>query len=93
MRHPKNTISITQHWKSDRYKKIYSNSKWFDDAEYFNIEDKGDFLIIRKCYMEIPKTALKFSGRKFVFVSELPLGVFDIDMEESNEDELVIYYN
>ena len=86
------SISITK-GRTDRYKQLYSNSKWFDVTEYFDIQDDGESLIIKKCYMEIPKTAQKFtSGRHFQFVSELPLGTFDIDEEESNEDELVVYY-
>lgn len=75
------------------YRQLYSNSEWFDNAEYFVIEDDGECLIIKKCYMEIPKNAQKFtSGRHFQFLSELPLGTFEFDEEESNEDELVIYY-
>ena len=79
--------------RANRYKDIYSKSLWFDNAEYFDIQDDGEMLIIKKCYMEIPKTAQKFTKtRHFQFVSELPLGTFDIDEDESNEDELVVYY-
>jgi hypothetical protein len=86
------SISISK-GRKDRYRDIYSGCKWFDSAEYFVVEAIDGCLIIKKCYMEIPKKAQKFSkARHFQFVSELPLGVFDIDTEESNEDELVIYY-
>ena len=86
------SISITK-GRSDRYKQLYSSSEWFDGTEYFDIQDDRESLTIKKCYMEIPKTAQKFtSGRHFQFVSELPLGTFDVDEEESNEDELVVYY-
>ena len=86
-------ISITK-GRLDRYRQIYSSCKWFDGAEYFDIQDDGESLLIKKCYMEIPKTAQKFTSSKhFQFVSELPLGIFDIDEEESNEDELVVYYS
>lgn len=79
--------------RSDRYRDIYSKSSWFDNAEYFDIKDDGECLIIKKCYLEIPKNAQKFTkARHFQFVSELPLGTFDIVEDESNEDELVIYY-
>lgn len=88
----KGTISVYK-GKGDRYRQMYSGSDWFDNAEYFDIQDDGYCLIIKKCYMEVPKTAQKFTyGRQFHFVSELPLGKFEIDSEESNEDELVIYY-
>ena len=79
--------------RADRYRDIYSKSSWFDNSEYFVIQDDSESLIIKKCYMEIPKKAQKFTkARHFQFVSELPLGTFDIDEDESNEDELVIYY-
>ena len=77
----------------NHYRVIYSKSSWFDNAEYFDIQDDGECLIIKKCYLEIPKNAQKFTkARQFQFVSELPLGTFDIDEDESNEDELFIYY-
>ena len=79
--------------RADRYRAIYSKSSWFDNAEYFEIQDDGECVVIKKCYLEMPKTAQKFTkSRNFQFVSELPLGTFDIDEDESNEDELVIYY-
>ena len=92
----KNCISGTikvRKGKSDRYKMIYSNCKWFEDAEYFDIQENNEVLVIKKCYMIIPKTAQKSKKVGFFYcVSELPLGTFNIDENESNEDELVIYY-
>lgn len=80
--------------RKDRYRQIESSSRWFDDEEYYVIKDDEDgCLTIKKCYMEIPKNAIKFSKtRRFHFVSQLPKGTFCFDEEESNEDELVIYY-
>lgn len=78
--------------RADRYRAIYSGSSWFDGVEYFVFEDDGYCLVIKKCYMEIPKKAMKFTKhRNFQFVSEIPLGTYEFD-EESNEDELIIYY-
>ena len=86
-------ISITK-GRKDRYRSLYSNSEWFDGCEYFVITDNGDYLSIKKCYMDIPKKAQVFTTSKhFSFVSELPLGWFDIDEDDSNEDEILIYYN
>jgi len=85
-------ISITK-GRAEPYRQVYSNSSWFNDAEYFIIEDDGECLVIKKCYLEIPKKAMKLtSGKNFQFRSDLPLGKFEFDKEESNEDELVIYY-
>lgn len=79
--------------RKDRYRQIESSSRWFDDEEYYVITDEDGCLTIKKCYMEVPKNAQKFSKiRRFHFVSSLPKGTFCFDEEESNEDELVIYY-
>ncbi len=79
--------------RKDRYRQIKSSSRWFNDADYYVINDDGECLVIKKCYMEVPKNAQKFSKtNRFHFVSDLPKGTFCFDEEESNEDELVIYY-
>ena len=86
------SINVTA-GRNERYRQVHSNSKWFDNSEYFTIKDDGDCLKIKKCGLQIPKNAQKFtSSRHFMYVSELPLGRFEFDVEESSEDELVIYY-
>ena len=78
--------------RADIYRQIRSNSKWFD-CEYYIIEDNSiDCLLIRKCGLDIPKNAQKAKRGHFHFESELPIGHFEFDREESTEDELVIYY-
>jgi hypothetical protein len=78
---------------NERYRQIHSNSKWFDNSEYFTIKDDGECLTIKKCGLQIPKNAKKFTtSRHFNYISELPLGRFEFDIDESSEDELVIYY-
>jgi hypothetical protein len=79
--------------KNDRNRKIYCKSEWFNDVEYFEFIEEESFLLIRKCLLEIPKKAIKMpKSRCFDMVSELPIGTFSVDDEESTEDELVIYY-
>jgi hypothetical protein len=79
--------------RADPYRDIYSKSPWFNSAEYFDIQVDDECIVIKKCYLEIPKKAQKFTtSRHFQFKSELPLGTFCFDEEESNEDELLIYY-
>ena len=83
-------IKIYKH-KRIGYRVLSSSSTWFDNAEYFIInDDENGCLTIKKCYMEIPRNAQKKSSN-FQFVSELPIGTFKFD-EDSTEDELVIYY-
>jgi hypothetical protein len=76
-----------------RYRQIKSNSNWFDDEDYYVIKYQDGTLTIKKCYMVIPKNAQKFSkNRTFHFACSLPKGTFKFDENDSNEDELVIYY-
>ena len=86
------TGSITVYkYKIERYRRLYSKSKWFNNSEYFTIKDDGECLKIRKCGLQIPSFALKFCSQ-FLFICDLPLGKFNFDADESSEDELVIYY-
>jgi len=87
------SITVYPKDKNDRMRKIYCKSEWFNGTEYFEFIEEESFLIIKRCLLEIPKKAIKLpKGRSFDKASKLPLGTFSIDEEESNEDELVIYY-
>lgn len=83
--------------RTSRYRNIYSTSNWFADCEYYTITEKSDCLIIRKCGLEFGKNAVKVHRKKrggfdFQIVSELPIGKFEFDKDESNEDMVKIYY-
>ena len=86
-------ISITK-GRTERYRSVYSNSNWFDECEWYQIKDDGECLVIKKCLgIEIPKNAQKFpKSKNFQFTSELPIGKFEFDEDESDKDTLVIYY-
>ena len=83
----KGSVSIYPNGKRESYKSIYSSMEWFNGAEYFEIEIDEYCLIIKKCYMHIPKNASKAVRCKkqskaveLNFSSyETPLGVFNID--------------
>ena len=86
------SISIYDYKPRQGCKEIIIKSDWINDAEYFIIEQDTYSLVIQKCYLEIPKKALKISKHNHLRIElEIPNGTFDID-EESTEDELVIYY-
>ena len=86
------SISIYDYKPRQGVKEIVGNSEWFNSTEYYSITDDGECLVIKKCYMEIPKKALKiYKDNHLRFECEAINGTFEID-EESNEDELVIYY-
>jgi hypothetical protein len=81
--------------RTERYRQFHSASKWFDECEWFQlIDDMNGTLTIKKCMgIEIPKNAQKFtSSRHFMCISEIPLGRYEIEEDESTIDELVVYY-
>ena len=77
--------------RTDRYRAIYSNSKWFNDAEYFTLIENENCLTINKHYMEVPKNAQRTKRGYFMCLSELPIGRFEFDEDESSEDIVVVY--
>ena len=88
------SIHITN-GRTERYRQFHSSSKWFDECELFQLIDNNEgLLLIRKCLgIEIPKNAQKFtSSRHFMCRSEIPVGRYKIDEDESTIDELVVYY-
>ena len=87
------TITLYPTGSNGRRKNIYCKSNWFSDAEYFQFINEDGSLIIKKCYLEIPKGAVKMSKNGYLQLNiDIPLGTFDIDFEDSNEDEIVVYY-
>lgn len=77
--------------RAEIYRQFKSNSNWFKNYEYFTLKEEGDCLIITKHYLEVPKNAQKTKTGHFMCLSQLPLGKFEFDEQESTEDELVIY--
>lgn len=90
------TISKGRRNFEDRERRIYSNLDFFKDCEYFHFRDDGMKLTISKCGLEIPKKAM--TGCRvgnmitFHFSSSIPLGIYEVNEDESNEDKLVINY-
>lgn len=85
--------------RTERYRHIYSNSSFFITGEYYVLKDNGELLTITRCGLDIPKKAQMFTkgnGKTdgfFQFVSELPVGKFEFEYDESTCDEVKIYYN
>ena len=84
-------ITVSYDYKN-KQKQIHSASKWFSE-EYYVLTEYNGYLIIKKCYFEIPIRASKLAkNNSFKMFSEMPNGKFQFNIEESNEDELIIYY-
>lgn len=91
--YPTESITVFSH-DSPNLRRLYSKSEFFSTGEYFVIEHDDNCLVITKCYLEIPSKALKITSKKtcrLVFQSDLPVGTYTFDEEETNEDQLVIY--
>lgn len=89
------SISVTKHTGINQVH-ITSKSNFFDG--YLIIKDDGEKLIFRKPSIDyrgkIYKPKYYKNSKVFItaIVSDMPLGKFDFDVNESCEDELVVYY-
>ena len=92
------TITISRVCKNfdNCERRIYSRLDFFKDCESFLFLDRGIKLIIKKCGLDAPRNAV--TGCRvgdtisFHFSSDIPLGCYEVNEEESNEDRLVINY-
>tara|TARA_R110002126_G_scaffold283135_1_gene432201 strand:+ start:58 stop:366 length:309 start_codon:yes stop_codon:yes gene_type:complete len=96
-----NTMSVYANNKKYKVKKGYlelsfNNKEWFNNCEFFTIYNdvEYNYLHIKKHYIDIPHGARNLiKCSRFGFFANIPLGNYEIDKGESNEDELIIYYN
>jgi hypothetical protein len=73
---------------------IIPHCDWFLQHEYFTIDDDGEKIIFKKCYVEVPKRAYRLPKTGvFTILSEADLGTFNICVKETDDvDEVVVYY-
>ena len=90
-----NTISVYSDIAKGCLKLRFHNKKWFNNCEFFTIINNLEYkyLHIKKHYIDVPKKARNVKDSEFTFYSEIPAGNYEIDEYESNQDELIIYYN
>src|SRR5574343_1754482 len=77
--------------RNENYRQFKSNSNWFNDAEYFTLTESANCLTIKKHYLEVPKNAQRTKRGYFMCASQLPIGKFEFDEDESSEDIVVVY--
>ncbi len=84
-------VSDKEDWRG-----ISSRSPFFNNENYYTFKSDAESLTIIKHYMEVPKGARKFTKPCHVanlqIKMDIPIGTFDFDAEESNEDIVKIYY-
>ena len=81
--------------KRENYKQIYVCEEWSKGCDYFTLQEYYDKLIIKKCYLDIPRNALKLSkpNNLISYQSYIESGRLYADLQESDEDTLVFYLN
>ena len=89
------SIVVSELKNRPNQRQITSNSNWFNcDYILFNVEDG--------C-ISITKPDLDYRGKShkptkqnnwwhFLVTAELPFGKFEFDVDDSTEDELIVYY-
>lgn len=83
-------------YKGARYAVL--NKEWFEGAEAYSIkhDERNDEVIITKHYLEQPRNAVqgsvKFNQISFYIpqLTDIPLGEYAVDTEDSDEDTLII---
>lgn len=97
----KNTMLVSTQPSMNIMKRNYqqihfSNKKWFDNCQFFSIYNdlENELIKIKKHYIDVPINARNVKkDTRFRLVAEIPIGEYKVDEDESNEDELIIYYN
>ncbi|HRH53149.1 MAG TPA: hypothetical protein PLN38_07485 [Chitinophagales bacterium] len=78
--------------------RVYTNSSFFDDCEFYQVDVTDKKVVIKKCCLDTPKNAKTIRRTKkghIIFtlaLADIPCGVYPFDKEETNDDELVFYY-
>ena len=90
-----NTMSVYPDITKGCLKLSFHNKEWFNNCEFFTIIDnlEHEYLHIKKHYIDVPKKARNTKGARFSIFADIPVGNYEIDKDESNQDELIIYYN
>lgn len=89
-------ISISKGHRDD-HRQITTNSKFFVADEYIIVEVNDNKIKFIKPDIDYLGKAYKIKSRHsnwvgFTIVADLPMGKFQCDKDETNEDEMVIYY-
>ena len=93
---PDNVIFVSN-GRGYSYRQINTKSKFFFDCEYFIIQEDDDTICFERAPLDAVnniKKAVRYQGdwTKFQFTSNVPIGQYVIDSEDSNEDRLVVYF-
>jgi hypothetical protein len=89
------SIVVSELKNKPNQRQITSNSTWFDgDYILFNVKD--DYISITRPDLDyrgkVQKPTKQNNTYHLVVTAEIPFGKFEFDVDESTEDELVIYY-
>lgn len=89
------SIVVSEQKNKPNQRQITSNSNWFD-CDYILFNAKEDYISITKPSLDYrgksQKPTKQNNSYHFLVTAELPLGKFEFDVDDSTEDELVVYY-
>lgn len=90
----KNVVHIYSR-KYGKTRQLCFCSNFFEDCEYYTIDIFVDWFVVKKHRLDTPKSSLKATKNNAAYQlnlygTDLPIGTFKIDLEDSNEDELFI---
>jgi len=89
------SIVVSEQQNKPNHRHITSNSIWFD-CDYILFNVKEDYISITRPSLDYRGKSHKTTKQKnfyhFVVTAEIPFGKFKFDVDDSTEDELVIYY-
>ena len=90
-----NMVSIVRSGrKYNNHRNIFSNNPFFKKGDYVTIEEDDYCLIITKHGLDTPHNAKVITSEgRIHHITNIKPGRYEIDEEESTEDQLIIYYN
>lgn len=94
---PKDLIFVSA-GRGPRYRQVNTQSPFFLDCDYFIINEDEQKITFERAPLDATgniKKGVKYHGDwiKFQFTSEVPIGTYKFDPEESDEDRIVVYYS
>lgn len=87
--------SVSKGCEFKDYVRIDSHNKWF--SKTFSVHIYFDKIVFKKRGIDyngkVRDIKIHFGTYRIEIPEDLPLGIFYFDEEESNEDQIVIYFN
>tara|TARA_R110000868_G_scaffold103241_2_gene284352 strand:- start:810 stop:1139 length:330 start_codon:yes stop_codon:yes gene_type:complete len=92
-----NDVIFVSLGRGNAYRQINTKSTFFDGCEYFIIKEDEDKITFERAPLDTRrniKKAVKDNAGwvRFQFTSQIPVGRYVVDTDDSDEDRIVVYY-